>query len=181
MADKVFANGMIVKAPRDSAPDYVICDVSIKIEEFEETIRKHGYQGWLNLSIKESTTNKLYAEVDTWRKDQGQGNSNQGQGYNQSQGGYQSAPAQNGSQPPPAPPAPPAPQHPEQAPNQPHVIALGRCRELLAMFKDQEQAWTDWVLGMAKCGTMIEMTVEQLGSANQELENKAREWGVYTG
>ncbi len=65
MADKLFADGLIVKK-RKNAPDYVICSLSVKCRDFFEFMKKHQKDGWLNLDVKESKNHKFYAEVDTW-------------------------------------------------------------------------------------------------------------------
>ena len=67
MADKVFANGMIVKKARDNAPSFVKCGLSFKVDEFIQTLQQNNNNGWVNVDIKVSQNGKLYAEIDTWR------------------------------------------------------------------------------------------------------------------
>jgi hypothetical protein len=66
MSDKEFPNGLILKAPRDGAPDYVIGSVSIRKAEFLAWL--NGREGdWVNLNLKRGQSGKWYAEVDTWK------------------------------------------------------------------------------------------------------------------
>lgn len=66
MSDKEFPNGLILKAPRDGAPDYVIGSLSIRKAEFLDWLK--GREGdWVNLNLKRGQSGKWYAEVDTWR------------------------------------------------------------------------------------------------------------------
>lgn len=65
-----FIDGLIVKAPHENAPDYVIAKLSIKREELIAWLQ--GQQGdWINADIKESQGGKMYAAVDTWKPNQG--------------------------------------------------------------------------------------------------------------
>jgi hypothetical protein len=66
MSDKEFPEGLILKAPRDGAPDYVIGSLSIKRGEFLNWLK--GREGdWVNLNLKRGQSGKWYAEVDTWK------------------------------------------------------------------------------------------------------------------
>jgi hypothetical protein len=66
MSDKEFPEGLILKAPRDGAPDYVIGSLSIKRGEFLNWLK--GREGdWVNLNLKRGQSGKWYAEVDNWR------------------------------------------------------------------------------------------------------------------
>lgn len=66
MSDKEFPNGLILKAPRDGAPDYVIGSLSIRKAEFLDWLK--GREGdWVNLNLKRGQSGKWYAEVDTWK------------------------------------------------------------------------------------------------------------------
>jgi len=69
MEDKIFADGMIFKKPRDGSPDFVKGSVSIKVEEFTAFIAKHNNNGWVNLDLKKSKGGKLYLELNTWKPD----------------------------------------------------------------------------------------------------------------
>jgi len=67
MSEKVFIEGMIVK---DAKPDFVKCRISIKVDDFGAFMLKHEKDGWVNIDVKESKKGKLYAELDTWKKEQ---------------------------------------------------------------------------------------------------------------
>lgn len=69
--EKVFVDGLIVKR-NDSAPDFVICNLSLKGAELVEFMRKHQKDGWVNVQVKRSKGGKLYAELDTWEPSQQQ-------------------------------------------------------------------------------------------------------------
>lgn len=66
MSDKEFPEGLIFKAPRDGAPDYVIGSISIKIDEFQGYLDTREGE-WLNLNLKRGQSGKYYAEVDNWK------------------------------------------------------------------------------------------------------------------
>ena len=67
-----FVNGLIVKAPREGAPEYVKAQLSIKREELAAWLQtKDG--DWINVDVKESQQGKWYAAVNTWKPDKGNG------------------------------------------------------------------------------------------------------------
>ena len=64
--DKTFAEGMIIK---DAKPEFVLCKVSFKLSEFSKFVKEHKTDdGWLNVDIKRSKKGGLYAELNTWKK-----------------------------------------------------------------------------------------------------------------
>jgi len=63
--DKVFVNGLMAKKPRDQAPDWVKCNISIKREELIAWLSAET-KDWINVQVCESKGGKWYAEVDTW-------------------------------------------------------------------------------------------------------------------
>ena len=63
--EKVFADGMIVKL-RDTAPDFVKAEVAYKTEDFVKFLRDNDKKGWVNVTIKEARSGKMYAELDTF-------------------------------------------------------------------------------------------------------------------
>lgn len=71
MADKTFVNGMIVKR-RDNAPEYVLCNLSVKVDEFIAFAHEHQRDGWLNVDCMVGKSGKPYAALDTWQPTQGQ-------------------------------------------------------------------------------------------------------------
>lgn len=66
MSDKQFVNGLIVKPPRDNAPSFVKCAISIRREELIDWLGKQDGE-WVNLDVKESKGGKWYAEVNQWK------------------------------------------------------------------------------------------------------------------
>lgn len=67
MADEIeFPKGLIVKKPRDGAPDFVKASISIKREELIEWLSsKDG--DWINLDVKEAKSGHWYASVNTFK------------------------------------------------------------------------------------------------------------------
>ena len=71
MADEIeFPKGLIVKAPRDNAPDFVKASISIKREELIEWLSsKEG--DWINLDVKEAkSSGHWYSSVNTFKPKQ---------------------------------------------------------------------------------------------------------------
>jgi len=74
MAEKVFTDGMIIKwlGPNDpnrrqNAPDFILGQVSFKVQDFINCLQANTNNGWMNVDIKRSQGGKVYAEVDTWK------------------------------------------------------------------------------------------------------------------
>jgi hypothetical protein len=63
--EKVFADGLIAKR-RDNAPEYVIVNLSVKVDEFIAFLRNNERNGWVNLGVKRGRTGNLYTELDTF-------------------------------------------------------------------------------------------------------------------
>jgi len=69
--DKIFCDGLIYKAPRDTAPDFVKGSLSIKVEEFVAFLQKYVKpDGWVNIDIKESKGGRLYTELSRFVRDE---------------------------------------------------------------------------------------------------------------
>ena len=67
-----FVDGLIVKAPREGAPDFVKGSLSIKREELIAWLQSRDGE-WVNVDIKEAKSGKWYGAVDNWKpKDKGQ-------------------------------------------------------------------------------------------------------------
>lgn len=64
---KNFVNGLIIKR-NEKAPDYVICGLSFKVEEFIKYINENAKNGWMNVDVKLSQAKKYYAELNTYEK-----------------------------------------------------------------------------------------------------------------
>jgi hypothetical protein len=63
--EKVFVDGLMAKKPRDQAPDWVKCNISIKRESLIAWLSAENKE-WINVQVCESKGGKWYAEVDTW-------------------------------------------------------------------------------------------------------------------
>lgn len=59
---------MIVKKPSPKAPDFIIANLSFKVEEVVAFLQEHSKNGWVNVQIKESRGGKFYGQLDTWEK-----------------------------------------------------------------------------------------------------------------
>ena len=64
MSDIIFVDGLIVK---EAKPDFVICKLSVKVEEFVEFCNKHENKGWVNIDILESKAGKLYSKLNDYK------------------------------------------------------------------------------------------------------------------
>ena len=66
MSEIEFVPGLIVKLPPDTAPDYVICKLSIKPQELASWLQ--GKSGeWVYVDVKIGKSGKPYAAVDSWK------------------------------------------------------------------------------------------------------------------
>ncbi|GAB3054350.1 hypothetical protein [Stenotrophomonas tumulicola] len=96
MSEKKFIDGLIVKPPRDGAPDYVVGKLSMKREQLIAWLQQQSGE-WVNADIKIANSGSWYAQVDDWKPNrQGGGNAPQRQqtgGYGQ-QRPQQQAPQQ---------------------------------------------------------------------------------------
>ena len=63
--EKVFADGFSFKR-RESAPEFVIGNVSIKVDEAVPFLQKHAKSGWVNLNVLTAKSGKMYVELDQW-------------------------------------------------------------------------------------------------------------------
>lgn len=64
--EKIFTEGLIVKR-NDNAPDFVIGNLSVKVDEFKPFLDKHSKNGWVNIDLKRSQSGKYYGEINTWQ------------------------------------------------------------------------------------------------------------------
>ncbi len=63
--EKVFANGFSFKR-REGAPDFVIGQQSIKVDEAISFLKENQKNGWVNLNVNKARSGKLYVELDTF-------------------------------------------------------------------------------------------------------------------
>ena len=65
--ETVFPKGLIVKR-RENAPEFVVCDLSIKEDEFAEYIATNcNGNGWVNIDILISKAGNLYAKLNDFK------------------------------------------------------------------------------------------------------------------
>ncbi len=67
--EKIFTDGMIVKR-NDNAPDFVISNISIKVEDFTKFLGKHNKNGWVNIDVLKSKNGKYYGQINNWQPNQ---------------------------------------------------------------------------------------------------------------
>ena len=67
METKTYAQGLFVKR-NDKAPDFVVCSLSVKVEEFNQFLMDNvNDKGYVNLQVlKSKEKGSLYAVVDTF-------------------------------------------------------------------------------------------------------------------
>ncbi len=63
--EKVFANGFSFKR-REGAPEFVIGQQSIKVDEAIAFLKENQKNGWVNLNVYKARSGKLYVELDTF-------------------------------------------------------------------------------------------------------------------
>lgn len=61
--DKIFADGFIFKR-RENAPDFVIGNISVKVEDAIGFLTANQKNGWVNLNVLNSKGGKPYMELD---------------------------------------------------------------------------------------------------------------------
>lgn len=67
---KIFTDGMIVKAPRDGAPEFVKGSLSFRTQEFVKWLEDHTKDdGWCNVDLLVGKTGKWYGALNSWTKD----------------------------------------------------------------------------------------------------------------
>lgn len=63
--ERIFADGVLFKR-NEKAPEYVIGNLSIKLDEAIPFLQANAKNGWTNLSIMLSKTGKHYVQLDTY-------------------------------------------------------------------------------------------------------------------
>ena len=66
--EKVFANGFSFKR-RESAPEFVIGNLSVKVDDAIKFLQEKQKNGWANLDIMKSQKGTFYVELNTWTPD----------------------------------------------------------------------------------------------------------------
>ena len=67
MEPKTYAKGLFAKR-NDKAPDFVVCSLSVKVEEFNQFLEENvNDRGYVNLQVlKNKDKGTMYAVVDTF-------------------------------------------------------------------------------------------------------------------
>jgi hypothetical protein len=65
--EKVFADGFIFKRS-ENAPDWVVGNMSVKVEDAITFLQANAKNGWVNLKVNSAKSGKFYMELDTWEK-----------------------------------------------------------------------------------------------------------------
>lgn len=63
--EKVFADGFSFKR-NESAPEFVVGRLSMKVDEAIAFIKENQKNGWINLDVKKARTGNYYLELDTY-------------------------------------------------------------------------------------------------------------------
>jgi hypothetical protein len=64
-----FADGFIVKR-NETAPEFVLCSVSFKVDEAIGFLKANEKNGWVNVDFKKAQSGKFYAALNEWQPDQ---------------------------------------------------------------------------------------------------------------
>jgi phage antirepressor YoqD-like protein len=70
--EKIFVNGIISKEVPQTAPDFILGKMSIKVDDLMKWLIENkslcDENGWINMTVMRSkSTGKRYIEVDTWK------------------------------------------------------------------------------------------------------------------
>lgn len=70
-SEKLFADGLFAY---ETEKEWLPVRLSVRVEEFAQTLIKHKElaaenEGRLNIDIKRSSKGKLFAEINTWKKE----------------------------------------------------------------------------------------------------------------
>lgn len=63
--DKIFADGFLFKK-RETAPEWVVGSMSVKVDEAVGFLTANAKNGWVNLNVNQSRGGKYYIELDTF-------------------------------------------------------------------------------------------------------------------
>lgn len=61
--DKIFADGFLFKR-RENAPDFVIGNISVKVEEAISFLQANQKNGWVSLNVLTAKSGNPYIELD---------------------------------------------------------------------------------------------------------------------
>lgn len=72
--EKIFADGFNFKR-RENAPEWVVGNISVKVEDAVKFLNKHSKNGWVNLNVNNAKSGKTYIELDTFEPNKKTSNS----------------------------------------------------------------------------------------------------------
>jgi hypothetical protein len=52
---------------RENQPEFVLCNVSIRVDDLIATLERERGAEWLNAVIKRGRSGKYYCEIDRWK------------------------------------------------------------------------------------------------------------------
>jgi hypothetical protein len=64
--DPIWADGFSFKR-NENAPDFVVGNISVNIENAKKYFDEQGDNGWVNFQVKQSSSGNYYCEHDTWK------------------------------------------------------------------------------------------------------------------
>lgn len=71
MTEKIFADGIVFRRPREGAPDFIKGSINIKVDAFlkfmKDNQQHQSGEGWFTLDLKQSQKGSLYLELNTWK------------------------------------------------------------------------------------------------------------------
>lgn len=63
--EKIFASGFSFKR-NENAPDFIVGELSLKVDDAIAFIKENEKKGWTNLSIKRARSGNYYVELNTF-------------------------------------------------------------------------------------------------------------------
>ena len=67
--EKIFADGIQFRRPKEGAPEFVKGKISVNVETFTKFINQHQQNGWVNMDLLKSAKGNLYLALNTWKKE----------------------------------------------------------------------------------------------------------------
>jgi len=69
--DIIFAAGFVFKRDPE-APDWKICNISVRVDEAVAFLQENAVDGWVNIDVlRAKASGKVYGKLDTWKPNQG--------------------------------------------------------------------------------------------------------------
>jgi hypothetical protein len=65
--EKIFADGIQFKRPKQGAPEFVKGKISVNVETFTNFMNQHQQGGWVNIDLLKSAKGNLYLVLNTWK------------------------------------------------------------------------------------------------------------------